>query len=215
MTPLPLLTQNVLNRQNSCAVPADKVPFLVVLAMPIIAILCAIVALEAISAVAPTGYQSQKGREQKDIGNLAKAKIPAWIGRVQAAHHNTFECCIYMLCSFYVAKELGVPKLLFAKIATLLLLLRVSYPFWYATDLDMFRTQAWLTGLYACMCSLALPGSSPTRCCPCWVRWWPRRPAVGSANPEGGGQEVETVSSWRATAHALCARTSVRHGSIV
>ena len=136
---------------NSCAVPAEKVPFLVVLAMPIIAILCAIVALEAISAVAPTGYQSQKGREQKDIGNLAKAKIPAWIGRVQAAQYNTFECCIYMLCSFYVAKELGVPKLLFAKIATLLLLLRVSYPFWYATDLDLFRTQAWLMGLHACI----------------------------------------------------------------
>lgn len=117
--------------------------------MPIIAILCAIVALMAISAIAPTGYQSQKGREQKDLGNLAK--FPGWIGRTQAAQYNTFECCIYMLCSFFVANELGVPKLLFAKLATLLLVLRVIYPFFYASDLDLFRTQAWLTGLYACV----------------------------------------------------------------
>jgi uncharacterized MAPEG superfamily protein len=122
-----------------------------VILMPIIAILCAIVALQALSAVAPTGYQSQRSREQKDVGNLSKAKIPGWIGRTQAAQYNTFECCIYMLCTFFVARELGVPRLLFAKIATLLLLLRVIYPFFYATDLDMFRTQAWLTGLHACM----------------------------------------------------------------
>ena len=56
-----------------------------------------------------------------------------------------------MLCTFFVAKELAVPKLLFAKIATLLLLLRVTYPVLYATDLDMFRTQVWLTGTYACV----------------------------------------------------------------
>ena len=33
----------------------------------------------------------------------------------------------------------------------LLLLLRVTYPVLYATDLDMFRTQVWLTGTYACV----------------------------------------------------------------
>ena len=140
-----------LSAVSQMPLPAEKVPFFVILLMPIIAILCAIIALETISAIAPTGYQSQKGREQKDLGNLAKAKLPGWIGRTQAAQYNTFECCIYMLCSFFIANELGVPKLLFAKIATLLLLLRVIYPFFYALDLDMFRTQAWLTGLYACV----------------------------------------------------------------
>ena len=136
---------------NQMPVTVEKVPYFVMMIMPIIAILCAIIALEALSAVAPKGYQSQIGREQKAPGNLAKANLPKWITRIQAAQYNTFECCIYMLCSFSVAKELGVPKLLFAKIATLLLLLRVIYPVWYATDLDMFRTQTWLTGMYSCM----------------------------------------------------------------
>ena len=117
--------------------------------MPVIAILCAIIALEALSAVAPKGYQSQIGREQKDISNLAKSGVPQWIGRLQAAQYNTFEACIYMICSFFVASDLGVPKLLFAKVATLFLWLRMIYPVCYATDLDMFRTQIWLTGLYA------------------------------------------------------------------
>ena len=136
---------------NQMPVPAEKVPFFVLILMPIIAILCAIIALEALSALASTGYQSQKGREQKDAGNLAKAGLPGWISRTQAAQYNTFECCILMLCTFFVAKELAVPKLLFAKIATLLLLLRVTYPVLYATDLDMFRTQVWLTGTYPCV----------------------------------------------------------------
>ena len=136
---------------NQMPVPAEFVPFFVVILMPIIAIICAIVALQALSAIGPNGYQSQKGREQKEASNLSKANLPEWIARIQAAQYNTFECCIYMLCTFFVAKELGVPKLLFAKIATLLVLLRVIYPVFYATDLDMFRTQAWLTGLHACM----------------------------------------------------------------
>ena len=59
------------------------------------------------------------------------------------------QACIYMLCTFWIAGLHDVPKLLFAKIATLFLFLRLAYPFFYALDLDFFRTQAWLTGLYA------------------------------------------------------------------
>ena len=117
--------------------------------LPVMGILCAIVALEALSAVAPKGYQSQKSREQKDLAALAKSGVPQWIGRLQAAQYNTFEACMYMICSFFIASDLGVPKLLFAKVATLFFLLRVAYIVFYATDLDMFRTQAWLTGFHA------------------------------------------------------------------
>jgi len=139
-------------------VPMEKVPYFVVFIMPIIAIVCALFALQALSAVGPNGYQSQKGREQKDIGALAKSGLPQWIARLQAAQYNTFEACIYMICSFFIASDLGVPKLLFAKIATLFFWLRMIYPVFYATDLDFFRTQAWLTGLYACilLCLAAL-----------------------------------------------------------
>lgn len=60
-----------------------------------------------------------------------------------------------MLCSFFVAsslehgKDLAVSKLLFAKIATLFLCVRLLYPVCYVLDLDLFRTQLWLTGTYA------------------------------------------------------------------
>ena len=47
-------------------VPMEKVPYFVIAIMPLLAILCAIIALEATSALAPTGYQSQAPRDQKD-----------------------------------------------------------------------------------------------------------------------------------------------------
>ena len=55
-----------------------------------------------------------------------------------------------MICTFYVGASLGVPKLLFAKLASLFLALRVAYPVAYALDLDLLRTQLWLTGVYVC-----------------------------------------------------------------
>ena len=55
-----------------------------------------------------------------------------------------------MLCTFYVGASLSVPKLLFAKLASLILALRLVYPVAYYLDLDLLRTQIWLTGLYVC-----------------------------------------------------------------
>ena len=60
------------------------------------------------------------------------------------------QACIYLICTFYVGASLGVPKLLFAKLASLFLALRVAYPVAYALDLDLLRTQLWLTGVYVC-----------------------------------------------------------------
>ena len=138
-------------------VPMEKVPYFVMAVMPLLAVVCAIVALQATAALGPNGYQSQSPREQKAPGKLDLIfdGKHAWIARLRAAQYNTFEAVQCMLCSFFVAssleheKQLAVSKLLFAKIATLFLCVRLLYPFTYALDLDFFRTQLWLTGTYA------------------------------------------------------------------
>ncbi|KAH8074739.1 MAPEG-like protein [Aureococcus anophagefferens] len=101
------------------------------------------------SAVAPNGYESQRSRSQKAPGAIVAAGNPAWIERVQAAQYNTWEATIGMLAAWFVAKECGLAEDLFAKLATLFLGIRVAYPVVYALDLDLLRTQLWLTGLYA------------------------------------------------------------------
>ena len=103
-----------------------------------------------ITAVSPKGYDNQQPRRQKAPGALAAAGSPAGIDRIIAAQYNTFEACTYMLCTFYVGASLSVPKLLFAKLASLILALRLVYPVAYYLDLDLLRTQIWLTGLYVC-----------------------------------------------------------------
>ena len=133
----------------SMPVPAAKVPLLVAAIMPLLAVVIAIVALEALSAVAPNGYESQRSRSQKAPGAIVAAGNPAWIERVQAAQYNTWEATIGMLAAWFVAKECGLAEDLFAKLATLFLGIRVAYPVVYALDLDLIRTQLWLTGLYA------------------------------------------------------------------
>jgi len=123
-------------------VPAEKVPFFVAAVLPIIAVLCAIVALQTIAAIGTNGYQNQSGREQKYV------ELPGWISRVRSAQNNTWEACICMGCCFYVAGGLDLPKPLFAKLATLFLGCRVAYPLFFGLDLDLLRTQCWLIGLY-------------------------------------------------------------------
>jgi len=130
-------------------VPVDKAPFFVVAVLPLIAIMCAITVIMAISAMAKNGYESQRGRQQKEPGALAKAGLPAWLDRVQSAQYNTFEACICMICSFYVATGLGLDKVLFAKLASYFLVCRLMYPFMYGFDIDLLRTVFWFCGLYA------------------------------------------------------------------
>lgn len=129
-------------------VPPAKVPYFVVAVMPVIAVVCAVTTIMGITIYSPKGYESQHSRSQKAPGNLAAKGLPAWLDRVQGAQYNTFEACICMLCSFFVATNVGFPPILFAKMATLFLFLRLAYPIVYALDIDIVRTQLWFTGLY-------------------------------------------------------------------
>ena len=139
---------------DALPVPIEKVPFFVMSVMPVVAVMCAIVAIFGISIMAQNGYESQRSRQQKAPGALAASGLPAWLDRVQGAQYNTWEACIHMTVAFFVAVNLKFPPLLFAKLATLFLALRLVYPFVYALDIDLLRTQFWLTGLYVlCMIS--------------------------------------------------------------
>ena len=130
-------------------VEAAKVPVFVVAVMPLWSVVLAVIALEALAAVAKNGYESQRGRSQKAPGAIVAAGNPAWIERVQAAQYNNWEATIGIVCSVFVASELELAPDLFARLATLFLGLRLVYPVFYALDIDIVRTQVWLTGLYA------------------------------------------------------------------
>ena len=52
------------------------------------------------------------------------------------------------MCCFVVAIEENLTPSLFSELAALLLVCRLVYPLPYALDVDLVRTQVWLTGLY-------------------------------------------------------------------
>ena len=55
---------------------------------------------------------------------------------------------ILAVCCFVVAIEENLTPSLFSELAALLLVCRLVYPLPYALDVDLVRTQVWLTGLY-------------------------------------------------------------------
>jgi uncharacterized MAPEG superfamily protein len=78
----------------------------------------------------------------------------------RTAYRGAPQACAYLICTFYVGASLGVPKLLFAKLASLFLALRVAYAVAYFLDIDVLRTQLWLNATYAC-CLIAFAGLFP------------------------------------------------------
>ncbi len=71
-----------------------------------------------------------------------------WIERVQSSQYNTWESAILAVCCFFVGIEEKLTPSLFSELAALLLVCRLVYPLPYALDVDLVRTQVWLTGLY-------------------------------------------------------------------
>ena len=128
----------------------EKVPLFTIFVLPVYAILLSIVALEGLAALAPNGYQSQIGRAAKAPGAIEELGFPGsgWIERVQSAQYNTWESAILAVCCFFVASEEKLTPSLFSELAALLLVCRLVYrcP---AKDVDLARTQIWLTSLYA------------------------------------------------------------------
>ena len=128
----------------------EKVPLFTIMFIPVYAILLSIVALEGLAALAPNGYQSQIGRAAKAPGAIEELGFPGsgWIERVQSAQYNTWESAILAVCCFFVGIEEKLTPSLFSELAALLLVCRLVYPLPYALDVDLARTQVWLTGLY-------------------------------------------------------------------
>ena len=62
---------------------------------------------------------------------------------------HRWESAILAVCCFFVGIEEKLTPSLFSELAALLLICRLVYPLPYALDVDLARTQVWLTGLYA------------------------------------------------------------------
>ena len=71
--------------------------------------------------------------------------------KIRAKGFSLADCKFIKLavCCFVVAIEEKLTPSLFSELAALLLVCRLVYPLPYALDVDLVRTQVWLTGLYA------------------------------------------------------------------
>ena len=61
---------------SKCGVVGKKFPFFVLTMLPVIAIVCAIVAIMGLTIYSKTGYESQNSRAQKDPSALKRAGLP-------------------------------------------------------------------------------------------------------------------------------------------
>ena len=70
--------------------------------------------------------------------------------KIRAKGFSLADCKFIKLavCCFVVAIEEKLTPSLFSELAALLLVCRLVYPLPYALDVDLVRTQVWLTGLY-------------------------------------------------------------------
>ena len=156
------LTDEIVARTG---VSSKKFPFFVLALLPVIAILCAIVAILGLTIYGKNGYESHQSRAQKEPTNLKRSGVPLWIARVQGAQYNTWETCIFFMCTLYAAQNTGVSDKLITNTSAFVLAMRVVYPFFYAFDLDLFRTMTWYFALQA-MVMIGFAGCFPNQILP-------------------------------------------------
>ena len=96
-----------------------------------------------------------RNRAWFEVNGVQNQKVPDSVHlsmqRIARFARPTGEACIYTVSTFYVAASLDLSEALFAKMATLLLLIRVLYPIVYGLDLDFLRTTLWLMGIHTCL----------------------------------------------------------------
>lgn len=116
----------------------DKIPFIVAAAFPPLIFISGIVPAMGLAALETGGYDNQHPRMMRSATGAIQ-KYPT-LFRMQSAHQNTIECAAMMTPAFWVASTLGLDNLLFAKLASLVLLARVAYFPAYGIGLDALRT---------------------------------------------------------------------------
>lgn len=74
-----------------------------------------------------------------------------WSRRMQAAHENSGEACVYLIAAIYCADKAALDQVAVAKMLSLFLVARVSFAACYILDLDLFRTFFFGCGFFGCM----------------------------------------------------------------
>ena len=77
-----------------------------------------------------------------------RRRVAARVASTAPRRCSRRESAILAVCCFVVAIEEKLTPSLFSELAALLLVCRLVYPLPYALDVDLVRTQVWLTGLY-------------------------------------------------------------------
>lgn len=125
----------------------DKVPMVVAASMAPLIFISGVVPIMGLAYVEPNGYDNVNPRMMKSAGG-ALGKYPV-LFRLQSAHQNTVELAAMAAPSFWVASTLGLPSLLFAKLASLALLARLLYFPAYALGIDYLRTTLFAISFFA------------------------------------------------------------------
>ena len=127
-------------------VPVERVPYLVIIALVVIALGLALLVIAALSFVVPTGYNNSTPRLMKSAEQLDQYPF---LFRLQSAHNNSLEFLAMLLPSFWAASELAMPPRLFAKLSVLALLARLLYVLAYALNEDLLRTWSFFVAISA------------------------------------------------------------------
>lgn len=127
-------------------VEVDKVPFFVIVVLPIFAWVIAVLAIIVISASSKDGYSNSDPRSQKGE-SLKEVSSVAW--RMHCAHNNGLEFVVMAAPCFFTAITLGLESVLFAKLSVTTLICRVLYTFFYIAGLDPLRTFIFIVACFA------------------------------------------------------------------
>jgi len=132
---------------KSLPFPVDKVPYVVAASFAPLIFVSGVLPIMLLAAFEENGYDNVSPRKAKTTEYLA-ANYPRtfWL---QCAHFNTIECCAMAAPAFWVAGSLGLDRLLFAKLSSLLAICRLAYFPAYAFGLDILRTPIFALGFSA------------------------------------------------------------------
>jgi uncharacterized MAPEG superfamily protein len=136
----------------------EKIPYLMLLAMVLLAFAANLPVIFYIASVAKDGYDNNTPRKtQADFLN----KHPLML-RLKSAHLNTQENLPLLAVSIFVATSLNLDKLIIAKMTLFYMLNRAVFVVAYALNIDVIRcAYSCLCQYYIIVCSLLCPLLGP------------------------------------------------------
>ena len=133
-------------------VDADKVPFLALFVMILIAFFSNLVVVFYIAIFRKNGYDNNNPREEqpKFLANHGFAS------RMKAAHNNTNENLPHLAVAIYTAISLGLDKVLTAKMCIFYIINRLIFVVTYGINLDAVRTISYVAAFFTGLIMMAM-----------------------------------------------------------